>query len=63
MAATRPLTPEQDAVLRSTLGTTAMEGQPLTDDERAALTDFVAGKITRERYLARVLPTKYRLSD
>lgn len=50
------LSAEQDAALRSTLGTMDMEGRPLTSDEQAALRELAAGRITREEYLRRLLP-------
>lgn len=50
------LSAAQDAALRSTLGTMDMEGQPATAEEQAALREFVAGRITREEYLRRLLP-------
>lgn len=46
------LSAEQDAALRSM----DMEGRPLTSDEQAALRELVAGRITREEYLRRLLP-------
>jgi len=50
------LTAAQDAALRSALGTMDMEGQPATSAEGEAVAEFVAGRITREQYLARLLP-------
>jgi len=53
------LTAEQDAVLRSTLGTMDMEGMPLTGPEQAALRALVAGQITHAQYLHKLLPEHY----
>lgn len=56
---TLALTHAQGAALRSTLGNMDMEGQRLTDPEQAALAEFIAGQITSEQYLARLLPEYY----
>jgi PHD/YefM family antitoxin component YafN of YafNO toxin-antitoxin module len=50
------LTADQDAALRSTLGTMDMEGQPLSADEQAVLRELIAGRITHEEYVRRLLP-------
>ena len=49
----------EDAAVRSALGSMDMEGMPATAQEREALVELAAGRITREQYLARLLPEYY----